>query len=494
MTGLAQLGGPIACVALGLVLVARTRRERLAGLGFALFGASVLGASLAPHHHLLVLFGGVILFVAVALGLAAVFRSYPWLLPALALVCVPIRIGVHLGSSHSKLLVPLYVVIAGATVLLVWDLMAGDDRVRELGRMSWPLALLVAWTGVSLLWTRDVHDGAVEVLAFYVPFTLVAIGVARLPWQELGMRALYALVTLMGIVFAIVGFYQYQTRDIFQNPKVITANAYAPFFRVNSVFWDPSVYGRFLVLAMLPSVVLLALGRLGRLTAAAVTVLVVMWAGLLISFSQSSFFALLVVVAAGLFLFWRWKSLAVVIAAAAVLAGIAVAQPQVRQRLQHHTIHGLNEASSGRASLVAQGIRIAEANPIRGVGVGGFKKAYAKRVHLKGKEPKTAASHNTAVTVAAETGVPGLVLFAWLLGAAFGQAFRGRRSALSLAAGIGLAAIFCHSLFYNAFFEDPMTWGLFGLAALGAPVALARASWPVVPPPREQREREAVPA
>ena len=494
MSGLAQRGGPIACVALGLLLVARTRRERLIGLGFGLFGTVVLGASVAPHHHLLVLVGGIVLFAAVALGLAAVFRSYPWAIPVLALVCVPIRIGVHLGTSSSKLLVPLYVVIAGATVLLLWDLMAGDERVRELGRMAWPLALFVGWTGVSLLWTRDVHDGAVEVLAFYVPFTLLAIGVARLPWQELGMRALYAVVTLMGIVFAAVGFYQYETRDIFQNPKVITANAYAPFFRVNSVFWDPSVYGRFLVLAMLPSVVLLALVRLGRLTAAAVAVLFVMWAGLLISFSQSSFFALLVVAAAGLFLFWRWKSLAVVIAAAAVLAGIAVAQPQVRARLQHHTVHGLNEASSGRYSLVAQGIHIAEANPVRGVGVGGFKKAYAKRVHLPGKEPKTAASHNTAVTVAAETGLPGLALFAWRLVAAFAQAFRGRRSALSLAAGIGLAAIFCHSLFYNAFFEDPMTWGLFGLAALGAPVARARREWPVVPPPREQREREAVPA
>jgi putative inorganic carbon (HCO3(-)) transporter len=494
MSGLAQLGGPIAALALALVLVARTRRERMAGLGFAVFGTAVLGAAVAPHHHLLVLFGGLLLAVAVALGLAAAFRSYPWLLPPLALLCVPIRVGVHLGTTSSKLLVPLYIVIAGATVLLAWDLMAGDDRVRELGRMSWPLALFVAWTGASMLWTHDVHGGAVELIAFFIPFTLLAIGIARLPWQELGMRVLYALVTVMGVLFAIVGFYQYETRDIFQNPKVITANAYTPFFRVNSVFWDPSVYGRFLVIAMLPSVVLLALARLGRLTVVAVAVLVLMWAGLLISFSQSSFAALLVVAAGGLFLFWRWRSLVVVIAAVAVLGGIGVAQPQVRARLQHHTIHGLNEASSGRASLVAQGIRIAQAHPIRGVGVGGFKKAYAKRVHLKGKEPRTAASHNTPVTVAAETGLPGLALFAWLLAAAFRQAFRGRRAALPLVAGLGLAAVFCHSLFYNAFFEDPTTWALFGLAALGAPVVYAREAWPVVPPPREQREREAVAA
>jgi O-antigen ligase len=490
MMGLAQLGGPIAAVSLLLLLLAPRRKERLAALGFTAFGAIVLGAAIAPHHNLLVLFGGLLLVLALALGLAAVFRSYPWLLPLLALACVPIRIGVHVGGSSSKLLVPLYIVIAAAVVLLIWDLLAGDDRARELGAIAWPLGLYVAWTGVSLLWSKDVGEGAVELLAFYVPFTLLAVCIARLPWQELGLRALYALVTAMGIAFAILGFYQYETRDIFQNPKLINANSYAPFFRVNSVFWDPSVYGRFLVIAMLPSLVLLARQRLGRIAIAACAALVVMWAGLLISFSQSSFAALLVVVAGAAFVFWRWRALIAIVAAAAVLGGIAVAQPQVRARLQHRTVHSLNEASSGRASLVAVGIRIARANPVRGVGVGDFKRAYAHRVHLKGKDPKRAASHTTPVTVAAETGVPGLLLYAWLLVALFRQAFRRRSGPVSLVAGLGLAAIFCHSLFYADFFEDPVTWGLLGLAALGVPQVAARA-------PRPQpveREQEAVPA
>jgi O-antigen ligase len=488
VSGLALLGGPIACAALALLLVARTQRDRKAALGFVAFGALVLAASVAPQHHLPLLLGGLVLAVAVALGLAALFRSWPWLLPVLALACVPIRVGVHVGGSSTKLLVPLYVVIAGGVVLLAWDLLAGDETVRELRRMSWPLALLVGWTGASILWTRDIHDGAVELIAFYLPFTLLAICIARLPWQELGMRALYALITVMGIIFSVVGFYQYETRNIFQNPKVIFANAYAPLFRVNSVFWDPSIYGRFLVLAMLPSVVLLALRRLGRLTPVAILALAVMWLGLLISFSQSSFGALLVVVGGALFLYWRWKALVAIVAAAAVLAGIAFAQPQVRRSLQHHTVHNLNSLSSGRASLVAQGIRIARAHPVRGVGVGGFKRAYAHRVHLKGKEPKKAASHNTAVTVAAETGMPGLLFFVWLLAAAFRQAFR-RHTTVSAVGGIGVAAILVHSLFYNAFFEDPMTWGLLGLIALAAPQ--------VVPHPRSRAvaepEREAVP-
>jgi O-antigen ligase len=475
--GLAHLGGPIACLGLALLLVAKTQRERIAGLGFAAFGACVLGAAVAPHRPV-ELVGGVFAALGVGLGLALAFRRLPWLFPILALACVPARVGVHVGHASTKLLLPLYVVILGATILLAWDLIAGDKRVRELRAAAWPLAAYLAWTGLSISWSRDVSEGAVELLAFYVPLTLLALCIARLPWSELGLRALYVEITAMAVAFAAIGFYQYDTRNIFQNPKLGNSNAYAPFFRVNSVFWDPSVYGRFLVVAMAPSVVLIVLARSLRWSLAAAAMLVVTWLGLLISFSQSSFAALLVVVIGAAFIAWRWRALVAVALAFAVLAGIAVAQPQIRRSLQHHTTSGLNSASSGRASLVANGIRIAKAHPVRGVGVGGFKRAYADRVHLKGKDPKKAASHDTPVTVAAETGIPGLALFAWLLVALFRQAFR-RGGRVGLVAGLGLAAIFCHSLFYNAFFEDPMTWALFGLAVLAlperAPAAEARA-------------------
>jgi putative inorganic carbon (hco3(-)) transporter len=380
---------------------------------------------------------------------------------------VPIRVGVHVGGASSKLLVPLYVVILGAVVKLGWELVHGDERIRELRFAVWPLAAYIGWTGLSVAWSKDVQQGAIEVLAFYVPFALLAITVARLPWSKLGVRALYAEVAVMAVVFSAIGFYQYDTRDIFQNPKVIYANAYAPYFRVNSVFWDPSVYGRFLVIAMVPSLVLIVRGRSPRLALAAAAAVVVTWFGLLISFSQSSFAALLVVVLALAFVAWRWRALVAVVLAIAVLAGISVAQPQIRRSIQHHTTGGLNNATSGRFSLVANGIRIAAHHPVLGVGVGGFKRAYADRVHLKGKDPKKAASHNTPVTVAAETGLVGLGLFAWLLVATLRQAWR-RRGQTALVAGLGIAAILVHSLFYNAFFEDPMTWALFGLVALSA--------------------------
>ena len=481
MIGLARLGGPVACLGLALLLLATSRRDRLAGLGFAALGACMTAAALAPTNDAEAV-GGTFAALAVAGGLAAGFRRWPWLLPLLALACIPIRVG---ALGH-QLLVPLYVVVLAAAIQLAWELVHGDLRPRELRAAAWPLALYIAWVGLSLGWTQDAHEGAVEVLAFYVPFTVLAIGVARLPWKRFGAWALYSELTVMALVFAVVGFYQYETRNVFENPKVIYSNAYATFFRVNSVFWDPSVYGRFLVVAIVPSVVLVVLGRSLRVAVAATAAIVVMWLGLLISFSQSSFAALVVAVICIAFVAWRWRALLAVALAVLVLGGLAAAQPTVRRSIQHHTTSGLNSASSGRYSLVANGIRIAAAHPVLGVGVGGFKHAYAKRVErLHGKKNlKTAASHDTPVTVAAETGIVGVGLMVWLLVACFRDVFRSRRL-ISYSAGFALVAILVHSLFYNDFFEDPTTWLLFGLVAFAVPAAAAR---PEPPPAVETRE------
>ena len=72
--------------------------------------------------------------------------------------------------------------------------------------------------------------------------------------------------------------------------------------------------------------------------------------------------------------------------------------------------------TSGRSTLATRGLKLAVHHPVQGVGVGGFKRAYADLAHLKGKEPKAAASHTTPITVAAELGLPGLILLLVLAG------------------------------------------------------------------------------
>jgi O-antigen ligase len=478
--GLAELGGPIACIGLAVLLLARTRVNRIAGLGYAGVGSVLLAASLAPANaaELGVAIGGVIVCGPL---LAWLFRREPWLVAFLTLAFVPARVG-FLGH---QLLVPLYIVALGAAGLLLWQLVDGDDRTRELGIASWPLALYLLWIGLSVGWSVNIHAAAIDLLAFYVPFTILAVSIARLPWLGSRVRILYGELVVMALAFAAVGFYQYETKTIFQNVKLNRINIVNSLYRVNSVFFDPSVYGRFLVVAMIATVVLIVRERLSlRLGLAALAASAVLWLGLLISFSQSSFAALLVAVLALTAVAWRWKSLFALAAVLVVAAGIAVTQPRLMHALRHHTASGLNKATGGRASLIAVGIRIAEAHPSRGVGLGGFEHAYSKRTH---KQPKKSASHNTPVTVAAEGGAPALLLFFWLVGALLLAAYRrighGTYGRLALAAGLALLAIFVHSLAYNDFFEDPTTWGLIGLIGLVSPIRVrARKPRPVETP------------
>ena len=473
---MAELGAPIACIGLAVLLLARTRRSRIAGLCYAGVGAVLLAASLAPADatELGAAIGGTIV---VGPALAWLFRREPWLVAFASLAFVPFRVG-FLGHS---LLVPLYAIALGAAGLLLWQLVEGDERTRELGIVSWPLALYLLWIGLSVEWTVDVHAAAIDMLAFYVPFTIIAVSIARLPWEPLRVRLLYFELAAMAVVFAAVGFYQYETGTIFQNTTLKVGNTYEAIFRVNSVFYDPSIYGRFLVIALIATVVLVVGGLSVRAGIAAAAFAAVVWLGLLISFSQSSFAALLVAVLCASAVVWRWKSLLAVGVAVVVLGGFLATSPKLVHSLRHHTIGSLNGLTSGRASLIAVGIRIAEAHPEKGVGLGGFERAYSKRT---GRTPRKSASHNTPVTVAAEGGAPGFFIFCWLvlslLLAAYRRIRHGTYGPVALAAGLALLAIFVHSLAYNDFFEDPTTWGLVGLIALVSPVRVrARARRPV---------------
>ncbi|HET8607447.1 MAG TPA: O-antigen ligase family protein [Gaiellaceae bacterium] len=470
MTAIAEAGGVVGGIGLASLLLATTRTARLLGFAGWIFGMFALAAYLAPHGHRGVLAGAALVgLIGAAIG-AAILVRVGWVLPFAALIVAPARFPVHVGSTDANLLLPLYGVVAAAALALAWELPGEERRARELGPIAWPLGLWIGWTGLSTIWTRDLKQAAIELVFYVLPFGLLAVCIARLPWSRLGVVRLYALLALMGLVFAAIGIYQWATRDIFWNPKLLVGNAYEPIYRVNSVFYDPSIYGRFLAVAILGSLVVVLARPPLRVALGVVAVVAVTWAGLYYSYSQSSFAALIVGVLIASALVWRRRALLGLALAVVLVAAIALSTPRVRHTVLSHTRSSWNHATSGRASLVANGIRIAVDHPVIGVGVASFKRAYADRLHLKGKEPKAAASHDTPVTVAAETGFPGLLLLLWLIAAALVAAFRpgwgGLRERATAAFGIMVAAIFVHSLFYNALFEDPMFWGLLALTAV----------------------------
>ena len=465
---LARVAGVVAAAGLGVLLLAPWRWARLAGLAAWAAGAGALLAYLEPitgTGRLAVAAAG--LAVASA-ALAAVFLRWPWLVALAALALAPARIPLDLGGEQAKLLVPLYVVIAGASLALAWQLLRGDGRTRELGPLAWPVAALAAWFGLTLTWSDDVREGAVALVAFYLPFGLLALVLARLPWSRRWLTVLAVQLATMALVFAGIGIFQWISRDVFWNPRVIVGNAYAPFYRVNSVFWDPSVYGRFLVVALLMLLVVVLFGRSLRVSLVAMLAIAVVWTGLAFSFSQSSFGALIAGVLALGAIAWGRKAVVALAVVATVLVAVGFAAESVRSELRRD----VDRVTSGRYDLVRNGVRIAADHPASGVGLGGFEVAYAERTGLTGDEPRQAASHTTPVTVAAETGLPGLALLAWLvvlpLVLGFRRASRSFAGRASLIVALAVLAIGVHSLFYSAFFEDPLTWGALGLSALVA--------------------------
>ena len=435
-------------------------------------GTGILGLYLAPDGRTGLLVGGAVGGLVVAAVGAWLLLRVPWALAFATLACIPIRIPVDIGDEDANLLLPLYAVIGALALALAWQLLRGDERVRELGPLAWPLAAVVAWTGLALLWTDDLREGAIFLAAFVLPFSLLTVGFARLPFSRRALLGLYGALAATALAYAGVGLYQWATREVFWNPKLRVDNAYAPFFRVNSVFWDPSIYGRYLVVAILATLALVLLGVRERLLVAGIAAIAAIWVGLLFSFSQSSFAALIAGTLAAAAVIWRWRAAAALAVLAVVLVSVGFATPQVRHELLQESRAGLNSVTSDRAGLVGNGLRIAVDHPIVGVGTGSFKRAYAEKTGLRGEEPKKAASHSTPVTVIAETGVPGLALLGLLGYAALASAFRARgRSAagrLALVTALTLGAIAVHSLFYNALFEDPTMWALLGLIALVA--------------------------
>jgi hypothetical protein len=97
--------------------------------------------------------------------------------------------------------------------------------------------------------------------------------------------------------------------------------------------------------------------------------------------------------------------------------------------------------------------------------VGGQPRA-SSEIARKGS-PSRNASHTTPLTILAELGVIGLALYVWLLAATAWALVLVSR--IDRTFGIGLAAtllvLVVHSFLYAGFLEDPLTWGIIGVAA-----------------------------
>jgi O-antigen ligase len=424
--------------------------------------------------------------VGVIAALARFLIARPRSLPLLAVAALPFRIPLNVGGETANLLVPLYVVVAAAVFAYAYERLRPDPfaggppkiapRDRRGGDVELALLIAVVVYAIQAAWSSDFETALKNVAFFYVPFILLFRLLAATNWNRRLAINCMVLAALLALTFVAIGFVEYETRHLFWNPKVIASNQFESYFRVNSLFFDPNIYGRFLAVVMACLAAVQLWSREWRSIVGATLILGVLLAGLVLTFSQSSLAGLLVscVVLAAL----RWDARPALIGAAVVAVlglGVAVAFPSVT-KVDLGSGRSLKKATSGRTDLVKGGVKMFLHRPLLGYGSGAFAKEFRRREKTS-DERAASASHTIPITVAAEQGIVGLASYLFVLFTAFTLVWQGLGrlrgpeppSAELIARGAVAAAftgLVVHSMAYAAFLEDPLTWTLLG-AAIG---------------------------
>jgi O-antigen ligase len=426
---------------------------------------SVLATSLSPGAIAAAVLGAAIVIALLVL----VMRRYEDAFPLLAIFALPFRLPISAEGRTVNLLIPLYLVVAaGALAHLLPRLLRREERAP--GKLEWVLLASLVLYALQAIYSTDRGKAAENLAFFYIPFALLLVLLRDVRWRrELLLRCL-AVAVALAVVFAGIGFVEYARKELFLNPKVVAANQFDNYFRVNSLFFDPNIYGRFLALVMIAVTTFVLWRRNVRDVWLAAAVLLWLLAGLVTSFSQSSIAALLLGMA--VLAAYRWSVRCALYVAGGLIA-LALAVALAAPASLHFGLKGsggsANNATTGRAKLIEGGLELFAKRPLEGYGSGSFQTEYERHSKTTA-ENATSASHTIPITIAAEQGIVGFALYVVLLVLAFLVLFRGAgRSPPRIAIAACFAALVLHTFAYADFLEDPLTWTLLGIG-----LALAR--------------------
>jgi putative inorganic carbon (hco3(-)) transporter len=416
---------------------------------------------------------------AAAIGaLTYLFRRCPILLPLAIVFAIPFRVPLHAGGDTANLLVPLYLVVAAAvvaTLLRDWNHPRPGHAPRPL---AWMLAVVIALYALQVLYSADFSKGLQNLCFFFVPFTLAYRLLREVEWDRRLLRWALIVIGVEAVAFVLIGSVEYAAKSLFWNDQIIRSNEFHTYFRVNSVFWDPNVYGRYLALVTVIAAAAMLWARTRESFWLLSGLILVLWIGLVPTFSQSSYLALLAGLAMLAAIRWSWRWTLAVVAIGLVGAVLVVILVGGSGKV---TSDRLNVDLSGRGSLVSGGADLFGERPLWGYGSGSFQHAY--RDHRANKDAPVTVSHTEPVTVAAEQGLIGLLAYLgliavalWTLGSGLWTnpsselANRAARAAVMAT----FVALLVHTLAYAGFFEDPITWVLLAVGASLAATPVVR--------------------
>ncbi len=513
MLTIAVLAGPwprVGVVAAALfaasAMLARTDEQR----AWSMLGALLLAPALllydvwhSPqlsivHRHPFV--AGIAGVVALAVLAAAAYGVHriPWVVGPLTALTVPFRIPISTGSgaaaTTNNLLVPLYFVIAASAlawlVPVLWQSRADARKLRP-PRDPRPapllfeklLAAFIVLYALQALYAGSA--GFVKALQnevfFYIPFAVLLARLRDIRWsREQLIRCLLVTVAL-AVAFSLIGYVEEATGHLILSSKLVLSNSLHEYFTVNSVFFDPNIFGRYLTLVMLLAATVLLYDRRTTVQLGSILVLAILWTCLVFTLSRSSLVALalgLAVLAA-----FRWKTRPVIyLGVVVVILGAVVFAVDPSK----FGAGNFNHLSSGRGNLITNGVRLFRDEPLYGFGSGSFTPEYKQKFQQAANS--VSDSHNIPITIAAEQGIIGELVYLALVITALVALFRGARGdPYRVGIAAAFVALVVHTMFYAAFLEDPVTWTLLAIGGSLAVAARANAT-----PERLERHLRAV--
>ncbi len=313
----------------------------------------------------------------------------------------------------------------------------------------------------------------IEPIAF--AFVLVnVVTTARRALTVLGGLGVAGIWVAAPNIVVVLEALRSHTYDVTQTPPVViytTANALA-------LFLGP-------LIAVAVAILLHDSDRYAR--AGSAIFLVIAGPAMLLSFSRGGFLAM-AAVAVGLALSHRrrWWLLAGVV----VTGGLVAAIPPVFHRitLEFQNVEGSTfTGRDGRIELWKAALQMLRANPIFGAGLSGYAEKVAPYWNKEHADALFIDPHNILLNFWAETGLLGVISFAWIMVAGFRTTWRGWRESwpawkpIQLGILLALVAIVVHGLVDVPYFKNDLSlefWTLVAIACAGltwAQVAITNA-------------------
>ena len=371
-------------------------------------------------------------------------------------------------------------------------------------KISVPRQLSVALLAVFLLaslvsWALTRAQYSVNSLLDIALYPVVGLMIANLPLSQNDHRRAWLAFIASGLLIATLGVVVHILGVRIWTPNPLVMN------RLNITFADPNITARFLTIATCAAVLMFSARKapawltIGSAIACAIA--------LPMTWSRSGLALFVVSTAiAVVFAFNHRRAAAIAAIALIAFAASTLINPDTRDRAgaavstvvtavtgapvdQASAIPGNDDVSlaDNRVYLVRAGWTMFLDHPLAGVGVGGFQ--HAMLTTYRSFLPKgytDSVSHTALVTVLAEQGVIGFVLFLAFLTALAWEALAARRREDAWAFWSTLAAtlvvpIFLYSQFEARFLQEPYLWFALGLyysarmlsrrAAVAAPAA-----------------------